>query len=65
MANLKAVALMVVAIMAALSCAFAQEEFAPSPSPVPEPIPGAAAFPASAALVGSSLLLSLLAFVKY
>lgn len=67
MASLKGVVLMAVVIMATLSCGFAQEGSGPSPAPAPSPISGDAVYsvPASAALLGSSLVLSLLALIKY
>ncbi|CAA3010282.1 Hypothetical predicted protein [Olea europaea subsp. europaea] len=56
---------MFVAVMAICSAAMAQDEFGMSPSPAPAPDHGAGyALLVSAAVVGSSLVLSLLALIK-
>lgn len=62
MALMRAV-FMLVAVMAILSATMAQDEFGMAPAP--SPVNGAGySLPVSAAVVGSSLVLSLLALIK-
>ncbi|KAL0339113.1 UNVERIFIED_CONTAM: hypothetical protein Sangu_1433400 [Sesamum angustifolium] len=65
MATSKAVVLMLVAVFATLSCVIAQGDLAMAPAPSPDTGAAVQGFPASAAVVASSLILSLLALVNY